>query len=51
MDIYLDLDTNLYIDIKLGTSINLDYSLYIESDAESNVELDSKAKEILKDIT
>ena len=49
--IYLDLDTNLDIDIKLGTSINLDYSLYIESDAESNVELDSKAKEILKDIT
>ena len=51
LDIYLDLNTNLDIDIKLGTSINLDYSLYIESNAESDIELDFKTEEILKDIT
>lgn len=54
-DTYLDLNTNLDIDIKPGTSINLDYSPYIEFNAESNVksnaELDSEAKEILEDIT
>jgi len=48
---YLDPNTNLDIDIKLGTSINSDYGLYIESNTESNTELDSKAKEILEDIT
>ena len=48
---YSDLNTDLDTNIELGTGINSDYSLYIESDAESNIELDSKAEEILKDIT
>ena len=50
LDTYLDLDTDLDIDIKLGTGINLDYGLYIETNAKSDAELDSKAKEILEDI-
>jgi len=50
LDTYLDLDTDLDTDIKPGTGINSDCSLYIESNAESNTKLDSEAKEILEDI-
>ena len=50
LNIYLDPNTNLNTDIKLNTSINLNYSLYIKFNTEFNIELDSKAEEILKDI-
>ena len=50
LDLYLDLNTDLNINVKLDVKITLNFSLDIKSDAELNIDLDFKAKEILKDI-